>query len=245
MKHFYVINLQLFAETPHGEVNVTSDLSPEMKTFYDKNLIRLAEPKLVHGQFGVKKPIPAGNGKKIEFRKATPLVKALKPLDEGVTPEGNKLDFTKLEAEALQYGDYITQSDVLELTAIDNTIVEATRLLSSQAASTLDTVDRDALQGGNNVFYCPDLSGAIEDVDSRAKLTEASLLTTDVIMQVVAQLRAANAPTFEDGYYVAIIHPHVALDVMTDENWRKPHEYVNTENIYRGEIGEDGEILQF
>ena len=238
MKNIYVINLQLFATQTTKLDASGNDLSPEMKTFYDKNLIRLASPKLVHGQFGVKKPIPAGNGKKIEFRKATPLAKNTTPLDEGVTPPGNKLDFTKFDAAVIQYGDYITQSDVLELTAIDNTVVEATRLLSNQAAMTLDTVDREALHLGKNVVYCPAGQTAVE---SRKDLTEASVLTTDVIMEVVAQLRAANAPTI-DGYYTAIIHPHVALDVMKDENWKRPHEYVDTENVYKGEIGEYGGV---
>ena len=48
----------------NGNTNVTTqtgsgqDLSPEMKTYYNKNLIRYAKPLLVHGQFGQKKPIP-------------------------------------------------------------------------------------------------------------------------------------------------------------------------------------------
>lgn len=235
---FYEINLQIFATQTTLLSTPGNDISPEMKTFYDKNLIRLAEPNLVHGQFGVAKPIPAGNGKKIEFRKATPLAKAT-PLVEGLTPEGNKLDFTKFDAEVIQYGDYITQSDVLELTAIDNTVIEATTLLANQASVTLDTVDRDALQMGTNVFYAPKADGTA--VTSRAGLTKDCILTPDVIMEVVAQLRSVNAPTI-DGYYACIIHPHVALDIMLNDNWRKPHEYVNTENIYKGEIGEYGGV---
>ena len=77
--------LNLFDNT-----NVTTDaaLSDEMKTYYSDYLIDMAEPELVHDQFGQKKPIPKNNGKNIEFRKYDSLPKALVPLTEGVTPSG-------------------------------------------------------------------------------------------------------------------------------------------------------------
>ena len=229
-----IINLQHFATQTTELTSPGNNLSPEMKVFYDRNLIELASPKLVHGQFAVKKPITANNGKEIKFRKATPLAKVTTLLTEGVTPEGNKLDFTEFTAHVGQYGDYIETSDMLDLTAIDPIIAETTKLLANQAAISLDTVDREALNAGANVVYCPAGETA---VTSRSNLTKDSVLTSDVIMEVVAQLRAANAPTI-DGYYVAIVHPHVALDIMKDENWRKPHEYVDTDKVYKGEIGE-------
>ena len=51
----------------------TSTLSPEMKTFYDKQLLKNAKAVLVHNQFGQKRPIPKNGGKTIEFRKFSPL----------------------------------------------------------------------------------------------------------------------------------------------------------------------------
>lgn len=242
MKFIYTLNLQLFATQTTILATPGNDLSPEMKTFYEKDLIEQASPKLVHGQFGEKKPIPENGGKKIEFRKFTPLVKDTTPLVEGVTPEGDNLDVTKIEAEIQQYGRYITQSDLLQMTSIDNTIVAATKLLSNQAALTLDTVDRDALHLGLNVTYCPSVAAPDTEISSRANLKNDSLLTPEMIMQAATQLRASNAPTFSDGNYVAIIHPHVALDVMNAEGWRKPHEYVDTDNIYKGELGEYGGV---
>ena len=51
----------------------TADLSAEMKVFYSDYLIDLAEPELVHDQFGQKHPIPKNGGKTIEFRQYDPL----------------------------------------------------------------------------------------------------------------------------------------------------------------------------
>ena len=250
------INLQAFALTPNG-VNATvasgsmgalnssgaynapnTDLSAEMKTYYDMNLIDEASANLVHDQFGQKRPIPANGGKTIEFRKFAPLTKALTPISEGVTPDGKSLTVTTINATVNQYGDYITQSDVLELTSLDNTILEATKLLGRQAGATLDTVVRNVLQSGLNVTYCPKfVDGEEVEVKSRAELDKTSQLTVDVVQQVVAKLRTQNAPTI-DGKYVAIIHPYVAYDLMRDPEWIDAHKYANPTNLYNGEIGE-------
>jgi len=238
----FAFDIQLFAVQTTLLNDTGNDLSPEMKTFYDMRLLDYAQAELVHDQFGQKRDIPRNGGKKIEFRAFSPLAKAMVPLTEGVTPSGNKLDVTKIEAEVAQYGDFIVQSDVLELTAIDNTILEATKILGRQAGLTLDTVTRNVLQSGTNVMYAPKVSGGSEtEVTSRAGLDATALLTVDLCEQITANLRAMNAPTI-NGDYIGIIHPYVAYDLMRDPDWRKPHEYVDTDAVYEGEIGKVGGI---
>ena len=230
------LNLQLFAN--EVQTTLTDGLSAEMKTFYDMTLIDEASPNLVHDQFGQKRPISKNGGKTIEFRKFAPLDKALTPLTEGVTPDGKSLEVNTVTATVSQYGDYITLSDVLELTAVDNVIVESLKLLGRQGGATLDTVVRNVLQSGTNVTYCPKVANGVETaVTSRAGLDATAQLTVDVVQQVVAKLRAQNAPTF-GGKYVAIIHPYVAYDLMRDPEWIDAHKYAQPVNLYEGEIGE-------
>ncbi len=221
---FKYINLQLFAEV---QTTLLDGLSAEMKTFYDMTLIDEAQANLVHDQFGQKRPIPKNGGKTIEFRKFAPLAKALTPLTEGVTPAGKSLTVSTIEATVSQYGDYITQSDVLELTSLDNTILEATKLLGRQAGLTLDTVVRDILNSGTNVHYC----------GNGYSRNEVGAMTVKDVQQVVAKLRAQNAPTI-GGKYVGIIHPYVAYTLMRDPEWIDAHKYANPTNLYEGEIGE-------
>lgn len=236
-KILLAINLQLFAATV--QTTLLADLSPENKTFYDMTLIDEASPELVHDQFAQKRPIPANGGKKIEFRKFASLPKALTPLTEGVTPDGKNLKVEAIEAEVAQYGDYITQSDVLELTSIDNTIVEATKILGKQAGLTLDTITRNVLQSGTMVYYCPKGDGTA--VTSRTNLDNTCRLTVDVIKQVAALLKKNNAPKI-DGSYVCIIHPFVAYDLMSDPEWIDAHKYTTSENIFNGELGKIGGV---
>lgn len=222
-------NLQMFAGNPNTNTTISAGLSDEMKTYYSDYLIDNAQPELVHDQFGQKHPIPQGGGKTIEFRKFVPLGKALDKIVEGVTPDGQSLTVTKLEATVSQYGNYVTLSDIVQLTAIDNVLVETTKLLGAQAGMTLDTITREVLNGGTNVIY----SGGKE---SRATLTADCKLTVDDIYKAARFLKQQNAPKIEGGY-VAIIHPDVAYDLMRDEEWIDVHKYSATTEIFEGEIG--------
>ena len=236
MKDIYLINLQLFAEL-NTNTTLDSGLSVENKTFYDMKLIELAQANLVHDQFGQKRPIPKNGGKKIEFRQYASLPKATTPLTEGVTPNGSKLSVTAIEAEVAQYGNYVTLSDMLDLTAIDNNVLEATKACGRQAGLTLDTITRNVLQSCPNVWYAPKADGT--KVTSRTALDNTCKLTVKLVKRVAAWLKAQNAPKIGDSY-VAIIHPYAAYDLMEDPEWKYPHQYQDTSNIYEGEIGKIG-----
>ena len=228
----FELNLQLFAvQTTTLNAVGSNDLSPEMKTYYDMRLIDEAAPALVHDQFGQRRPIPANGGKTIEFRKIDSLPDALTPLTEGVTPEGNKLNVTAITATVKQYGDYITQSDVLELTSLDNTILEATKILGRQAGSTMDAIVRNVLAAGTNYLAA---QGKGSDPSNVAE--EGGDITIDDVKKAVAILKSNNAPTI-NGDYVAIIHPMNAYHLMNDPKWEEYHKYTTSENLYEGEIG--------
>lgn len=230
-------SLQLFAGTLNTNVTTDSGLSAENKTFYDRTLLESAKPNLIHSQFGQKRPIPKNGGKKIEFRRYGALPKALTPLTEGVTPDGRKLTVTSIEAEVHQYGDYVALSDVLDLTAIDNNVLEATKAIGNQAGLTLDTITRNILQAGTNVQYCPKVGASgTTAVTSRADIDATCKLTVDEIKKAVATLKANNVPKIS-GSYVAIIHPYAAYDLMSDPAWEDMHKYTSAENMYEGEIG--------
>lgn len=241
MNKRFDINLQLFA----GQLNTNTttqtgggqNLSPEMKVFYSDYLIDNAVPKLVHDQFGQKHPIPKNGGKTIEFRKYSPLPKLLTPLTEGVTPDGQKLNVSTITATVAQYGGYVTLSDMLLLTAIDNNLVQATKLLGNQAGATLDTITREVLNGGTNVIYSCDRSDEDEVFRPEAseQMTRYCRLTVDDIKQAVRTLKVQNADKIGDSF-VAIIHPDMAYELTKDPEWQKVKDY-DPKDWYEGEIG--------
>ena len=223
-----------------GELNpnTTTDpgMSVEMKTYYSDYLIDLAEAELVHDQFGQKHPIPKNGGKTIEFRQYDPLPEQTTPLTEGVTPDGQSITVKSVTSEVKQYGGFVTLSDFLLMTSIDNNLVQATKLIASQAGRTLDTITREVINSGTVVQF------ADGKVDSRDELyytdkSDNCNLNVDAVKLAVRTLETQDAPKI-DGYYGGIIHPFCKYDLMKDPEWKNPHEYVDTENIYQNEIGE-------
>lgn len=228
------VNANTGSATPASTTTVEgwtyAGLTPEMKVFYDKTLIEFASPNLVHEQFGQKKPIPANNGKTIEFRRYKPLPKATTALTEGVTPNGQSLDVGTVTCTVDQYGGYVELTDAVILTAIDNNVVEATTIIADQAGRTRDTIVREVLNAGTNFQYA---GGKL----SRATLTSSDKLTVTEIRKAVRTLKIGLAKKI-DGYYASIIHPDCAYDLMSDPEWKYPHQYVDTQHLYTGELGE-------
>ncbi|MGF6376854.1 N4-gp56 family major capsid protein [Clostridiales Family XIII bacterium PM5-7] len=218
------LNTNVTTQTGTGQ-----DLSAEMKVYYDKELIRLAGPELVHDQFAQLKNIPKNSGKTIEFRKYDSFGKALTPLVEGVTPDGRKMNVTTIMATVQQYGDYVTISDVLDLTAIDNNLLEAQELLADQAGRTLDTITREVMVGGTNVLY-------VDGKLSRATLGATNKLKVADIKNGVRILKNANAKKI-NGAFWAIIHPDVEYDITNDPDWINASQYAGSTQIFEGEIG--------
>ena len=239
------LDLQMFATASTQNQNTTgaSGMSAEMKTFYEKRLIDQAEPALVHDQFGDPYPIPANGGKNIEFRKYDSLPKATTPLTEGVTPDGQTMNVSTVTAEVRQYGGWVPITDTLQLTAIDNNIVQATKIIASQAGRTLDTIVRDVLAGGTNVIYAPKIGegGAETAVTSRATLDATCQLTSDLIARAATQLKAMNTDPIGTSF-VGIIHPYTAYDLKKDPAWVEAHKYASPEEIFEGEIGKIGNV---
>ena len=239
------LDLQMFATASTQNQNTTgaSGMSAEMKTFYEKRLIDQAEPALVHDQFGDPYPIPANGGKNIEFRKYDSLPKATTPLTEGVTPDGQTMNVSTVTAEVRQYGGWVPLTDMVQMTTIDNNVVQATRVLASQAGRTMDSITRDVLAGGTNVIYAPKLGedGTETAVTSRKALDKSCTLTPKLFFRAAAQLGAMNADPIGDSY-IAIIHPYAAYDLKTCREFIEAHKYADPETMYRGEIGKLGNI---
>lgn len=232
--------------TPANNYTDAEGLSVEMKTFYTKELVRKASPKLVHEQFGKSAPIPARNGDRAEFRVRKSLPKALTPLVEGVTPAPGNMTIYPVYAEVYQFGSWLGYTDKVSLTAIDPIISEMTLALSEQSGLTNDTVVREIINGGTNVYFAKKNNGSAnaEEVAGRHQIDSTCIITVQDVFKMAAILRAKNAPT-KDGYYVAIAHPYVLYDLQMsapDGLWKDVMSYAKPENMLKGETGEIGGV---
>ena len=156
-----------------------------------------------------------------------------------MTPDGSGISVSYITKELAQYGDYTTVSDMLDLTAIDDVVLEITDRHGSNMGLTLDTVTRNEIQQGSQVIYAPvqGEGGSQTDVLHRYDLTDKCKLTSELVAKAATQLKKMNAPTFE-GKYVCIIHPSVAFDLRNDPDWVAAHQYAAATELFSGEIGE-------
>ena len=237
MEYNKYFDLQLFA----GDMNTqtTGGLSAEMKTYYGMELLENAKPQLVHNQFAATKPLPVGGGKTVEWRKFGAFDKALTPLTEGVTPDGSGISVSYITKELSQYGDYTTVSDMLDLTAIDDVVLEITDRHGDNMGLTLDTVTRNEIQQGNQVIYAPKINddGSKTEITSRYALNDRCKISGELVAKAATALKKMNAPKF-NGKYICIIHPSVAYDLRQDESWIAAHQYAAATELFDGEIGE-------
>ena len=257
-------DLQFFAEAgslvngTEGTVNAATgaaapfdndhSLSPELKAFYDTELLENARTELFYAQFAKRQPLPANHKGAVEWRKWNTFDRASK-LTEGVIPTGQKFGVTTVTGSVDQYGTYTAITDKLELRAYDDVILGATEEMGASAAETQEKLIRDALLLGTNVLYCdnvkPDGTPApgitvvtpngCDEMEARPELI--SLLTPAMINKAVTILKKNRVPRLNGRYY-AVIHPSVAHDLRQCEGWIEAHKYAAPEELYNGEIGE-------
>jgi N4-gp56 family major capsid protein len=202
-------------------------------------------PKLVHGRFGQRRPLPKGQSKTIVFRRYTSLGTVITPLQEGIAPSGQSLAKTDITSTIKQWGGYVTVSDVLQWTNMDPTLREVNKLLAEQAAQSIDELDRDEFVAGTSVFY------GNNETSRSALTTTTHKITTQVLDRVIRGLENNNASKFTEmirattkvstfpirpAYWV-VTHPDVVFTLETLAGWISVEEYASSGSVLEAEVG--------
>lgn len=255
------LNLQLFADAGtlvnstigyrnayNGDLESftvgTDDLSPTMKTFYKTGMLKNARAKLVYAQLGKKQALPSRNGRTVEWRKVNTLPD-VPALTEGVIPTGQKAGMVALTVSLTQYGMYIAISDLLELHATDPILTEYSEELGATGGKTNDKLVRNVLMAGTNLLFADAYSGDTFQSTPTSKSTLLSALssyrcdlTPDMINKGKTILESMDVPTFDDGCYAMVIHPHAAYSIRRHKDFQDVVKYQAAKRIFQGEIGE-------
>ena len=218
-------------------LNMNTTESTGVKPLYqpvlNRHLLMVSKPTMIHHQFGQKVEVPKGKGKTIAWDKMSPLPKAKVPLTEGITPEGTAINISRVTATPEQYGAYVSTTDQFEFFTPNPSpeVLRINEVLGDNAGETLDSLTADALSTGTNVQYA-------NNKTARASLGAGDVLTVEEIRKAVRTLKGNRAKKLKGNKYVAIIHTDIAHDLMSDPDWKSVHQYVDTKQVYEGEIGE-------
>ena len=162
--------------------------------------------------------LPRNHGKTVEFRKINRFKKGDK-LQEGVIPVGQKLGMEAIKANVGQYGTYVAVSDILEMRAQDPIIMACIEEMSESAATTHESLIRDALASGTNVIFADAVAedGTVTPVTNRLDLGADSdctyYLTPTMINKIFTAMRKNHVP-FLDGTreYAMVCHTSTTSD---------------------------------
>lgn len=218
------------------DTNMTSSsgLSAGMQTYYNRQLLEVMEPLLVHLQFGVEYRMPPNSGLSMNLRKVLPVETNTTPLTEGNPGEGKMLAETEVLMMIEQYGDHALFTDKLNLSHLDMNILNKTKLFGDAGARSIDAVVRDELATCANVIYAGGKT-------SRSALTTADKMTSDLLLDAAKILKKNKARRFGSDY-VAIIGPDVWRDFWDDDRFTKVTQYQDREKVYSGEVGRIGGV---
>lgn len=156
---------------------------------------------------------------------------------EGTNPTSVTWGGTSYGSGPFQYGILVQVSDLLvrdsAIEVVDACSEEVNKALARQVDAMIQTVVNS---GTNGVIYAGGKT-------TRAGLAAGDTLTQTEMTKAVTWMRAANAAgvkPFEGSYYVAVVHPTVNGDLMSNSQtgaWQDMARYSNVEDVRKGTTG--------
>ena len=196
---------------------------------YEK-VLSIAIKNTVFWKLGRMVAVPPGESKTISFQRFERFVAPRRPLTEGTTPVGKKMTVNKVLAVAEQWGDFVTLTDVVELTVRHQPMQRALELIGLDAAETVDREVQRVLIAGTNVFFPNGRA-------SRDLLTSTDFPTTRLFRTVVASLRRGGAPAYEGSRFVGVCDPENSMDIQADSTFVPAAQYSNLTALQEAEVG--------
>lgn len=227
-----------------GAITSVSDLTNLVKTYYDRMLLETLDPETKLYQFGVKKPLPRGEGSTVIWNRPRRLGFGQK-VTAGIKPSANELSTIRVSGLIEVYGGYTLLEDLVQLTSVSDVLDLATSELAKQSA---ETIDRAIL---HSILFFDDPNTAVSAVHI-VKTSASLIISTNTtvgntysnvliavsdIRRSISELRRRNVQTVDGQNFIGIIHPSVAEDLRSDSTWQNWHQYTTPEFLYRGEIG--------
>lgn len=162
--------------------------APAVSTYYDRLLLRRAEPNLVHEMLGQRRPLKLHSGQTAKFRRIERLTDATAPLTDGVDVTAVTPTITDVTVTIAEYGNAIEFTELCDMVNQDPIVSEYTSLLGDNAGSSLDVICRNVINAGTSVRY------SSADANRAAVV---HLLTTGDLDIAIRTLNRNNAKHFE------------------------------------------------
>lgn len=201
-----------------------------IERYMDERVLSVASRKTVFWKLGRMVKLPEGESKTISFERFERLTAPRKALTEGVTPVGKKLVVNKVLAVAVQWGDFLTFTDVVVLTVRHEPIQRGLELLGLDAAMTVDREVQRTLIGGSSIYFP---NGRAD----RTALLSTDFPNTKLFSKTLAALSRKGAPAYEGGRFCGVCDPENMQDIQNDGTFIPAAQYSNLTALQEAEVG--------
>jgi len=207
----------------------TSQLSPEVMTYYEKVFLARAEYELILKEGAQIRTHPVNSGQTVNFTRYTPLTIITDPLGEASNPVTCAITACTVAMTLSEYGLTVNTSKLLSLISIDSNMKEKIELVGQNMGETINRLTRAELQNGTSYYG-----------NDHAVISFAAGDTLDAcdIRMVVRDLELNKAMKYKDGFYIGKTDPYSKINLMADTAWLNAKTYSDVKDLYKGEMGE-------
>lgn len=192
---------------PNAASVLSSGLGAYPTVYYDRVAIDALQSTLF--QYGVcmEKPMPDKSGVAMQIFDHSAMAANLTAATEGTPSTGQTLTQNTRTINLSQYVDYVSFSDKVVLTFINDEVAAGASLLSYRGALTVDNLVSNEIDNTANT-----ISGANKDV------AHGSFMTAALSRQAAQTLQGNNVKKHPStpGMYKGVIHTHPAFDLVND-----------------------------
>lgn len=212
-----------------AQINITTVLTQEMMTYYEKVFLERAKVQIVNDEGAVKRTHPKNSGRTINFTRLSPLSISTTPLTEGSNPSASAVTASTVSVTLSDYGATTINSKLLSLTSIDQGMEEMVGAFGQNMGETLNAVTGMTLACATAFF------GNGHNVSTVAA---GDTLGASAARWMVQTLETNRALPYADGFYIGKATPQNKVNLLGDSTWVNAHTYSDTKQLYKGEMGE-------
>jgi len=235
--------------------NTAAQFSGDVTTYIAAKTLPLARRQLVVYQFGDPATLPKGMGTTCTASRYNRVPLPFAPLAEGVPPQGQTMTLQQVTAQAQQWGDKVTITDVAEMTIKHPLFKKAIELVALQLAETMERNTFVNLMAGGQINY-------VNSRGSRANLVAGDVMNPHEVNRANAMLETLGAPRYMGDeitdmkieadaggakasnnprkmpHYVAVAHPFIIGDFSENQTVITAWSYSDLNRLYNYEAGE-------
>lgn len=235
--------------------NTAAQFSGDISPYIAAKTLPLARRQLVVYQFGDPATLPKGQGTTYSASRYNRIPLPYAPLSEGVPPIGETMTLQQVSAQAQQWGDKVTITDVAEMTIKHPLFKKAIELVALQLAETMERNTFNNLMAGSQINY-------VNERGSRASLVAGDVINPHEVNRATAMLVNLGAPRYMGDemtdmkleadaggakassnprkmpHYVAVCHPFVIGDFSENATVVTAWSYSDLNRLYNYEAGE-------